>query len=395
MTNDEPNVSYPYGGVRSDSYGSAPGSYDLRPTQIEIDLSALRNNVECIRSIIGERPIVGIVKANAYGHGLIRTSQELLKCGVDQLGVAFLEEGIELRRAGIAAPILVLGGLLGSQAAHFIDYDLMITASSVFKLMQIEETAAALGKRAKVHLKIDTGLERIGIHYYNAHQLFEATLGVQHCDICGVFSHFAESHSQDPSFTRLQLERFMEALEFFPRHSLPTPTRHIANSAAVLQHPETLLDMVRVGIMLYGVRPRADLAAHLPLRPVLRLKTRVVYFKVVSKDARVGYDGTWVASENTRVVTLPVGYGDGYRRTLSNVGTVLIGGKRHPIVGNISMDQMMVSIGQCSAHNEDEAVLIGQQGSDCITCEELAATIDTSPYEILTGLAARVPRRYL
>jgi len=367
----------------------------LRPTRIEVNLSALRHNVQCVRSLVGNRPIMGIVKANAYGHGLVRTSQELLRYGVDQLGVAFLEEGIELRRAGITAPILVLGGLLGSQVRHFIEFDLMITASSVFKLHQIEEAAAALGKRAKVHLKVDTGLERIGIHYYNAHKLFEAALAVKHCDILGVFSHFAESHSEDHSYTRLQLERFHEALDFFPRHSVPMPTRHIANSAAIMQHPDSLLDMVRPGIMLYGVRPRADLAPHIPLQPVLSLKTRVVYFKVVPKGARVGYDGTWVAPEDTRVVTLPVGYGDGYRRTLSNVGCVLIAGKRYPIVGKISMDQMMVNIGHDSAFNEDEVVLIGEQGNERITCEELAAMIDTSPYEILTGLAARLPRVYV
>lgn len=366
-----------------------------RPTRVEVDLTAIRHNIECIRSLVADTPIMGIVKANAYGHGLVRLSRELLERGVEQLGVAFLEEGIALRRAGIDAPVLVLGGILGDQVSHYLEHDLMPTASSVFKLNQIEEAAAAMGMRARVHLKIDTGMERIGIHYYNAHQLFEAAVAAKHCDLCGVFSHFAESHAVDRSYTRLQLERFHEALDFFPRHSLPMPTRHIANSGAILQHPEAILDMVRPGIMLYGVYPSDETQRTVALRPVLTLKTCVVYFKVVPKGARVGYDGKWVAPDDTRVITLPVGYGDGYRRALSNKGSALVGGKRYPIVGSISMDQMMVNIGQDTAYNGDEAVLIGSQGAESISIEEIAELVDTTPYEIMVGINTRVPRRYL
>lgn len=366
-----------------------------RPTVVDIDVAALRHNVQCVRSFVGDRPVMGIVKANAYGHGLVRTSQEFLHCGVDQLGVAFLEEGIVLRKAGVQAPILVLGGILSEQIAHYLEYDLMITAPSVFKLEQIEETAASDGKQAKVHLKIDTGLERIGVHYDHAHELFEAAVAARHCDLCGVFSHFADAHAVDGTYTALQLERFLEALEFFPRHSLPTPPRHIANSGAILQHPESLLDMVRPGIMLYGVYPSEETRRSVGLKPSLSLRTRVVYFKVVRQGSRVGYDGTWTAPEDTRVVTLPVGYGDGYRRALSNKGSVLINGRRYPIVGNISMDQLMVSIGQDSAYNNEEAVLIGTQGEECITAEQVAHLAGTSPYEVLVGINTRVPRRYI
>jgi alanine racemase len=369
--------------------------FALRPTVAEINLAALKHNIECIKSLAGAARIMGVVKANAYGHGLIRVARELLDCGVHQLGVAFLEEGIVLRRAGITAPILVLGGIIGNQISYFIENDLMITASSVFKLKQIEETAAALGKRAKIHLKIDTGMERIGAHYYNADQIFAAAVAARHCELCGVFSHFAASHAADGSFTALQLERFLEALEFFPRRSLPTPMRHIANSGAILQHPEAILDMVRPGIMMYGAYPAEETKRTVPLQPVLSLKTRVVYFKVVPEGSPVGYDGTWVAPCDTRVVTLPVGYGDGYRRSLANQASVLIHGKRYPIVGNISMDQVMVNIGQDSAYNNDEVVLIGPQGNDCITCEEIARLADTTSYEILTGINTRVPRTYV
>ncbi|MFA6232756.1 MAG: alanine racemase [Bacteroidota bacterium] len=371
------------------------GSIAMRPTVIEVDLDALRENVVSVKERVGQARIMATVKANAYGHGLIRTSRELLRFGVDELGVAFLEEGIALRRAGITAPVLVLGGIIGNQIAHFLEYDLQLTASSVYKLGQIDETAAAMGKRAQVHLKIDTGMGRIGIRHENAVQLFEACRQARHCDLRGVFSHFASSHDPDHRFTKLQLERFNEVLEYFPRNGLDMPLRHIANSAAVLQHPDAILDMVRPGIILYGVYPGPDVERTVRIRPVLSMKTRVVYFKVVLAGASIGYDHTWTATENTRVVTLPVGYGDGYARTLSNRAQVLINGQRYPIVGRISMDQCMVDIRQDSAYTGDEVVLIGTQADERISVEELAEFCDTIPYEILTMLNTRVPRNYV
>lgn len=373
----------------------ADEEFTLRPTIAEVDFSALRHNFEGVRQLSGGAKILATVKANAYGHGLVPVAKKMLELGAYGLGVAFLEEGIALRRAGIEAPILVLGGIIGNQIEHFLHWNLMITASSVFKLEQIEETAQKLNKRAKVHLKIDTGMERIGVHYYNADQLFAAAQKCRHCDIEGVFSHFAASHAADRVFTQLQLQRFVEALEYFPRHDLPTPMRHIANSGAILQHPDTILDMVRPGIMLYGVYPDQECQKTVPLKPVLSLKSRVVYFKVVPQGAPVGYDGSFVAPEQTRVVTVPVGYGDGYRRGLSNKAQVLIHGQRYPVIGRVSMDQTMVNIGNGSAYNDDEVVLIGEQGDECISCEELADLLDTSPYEILTGINTRVPRRYV
>ena len=372
----------------------ADEEFTLRPTVAEVDFSALQHNFKGVQQLCGSAKILATVKANAYGHGLIPVSKKLLELGAYGLGVAFLEEGIALRRAGIKAPILVLGGIIGNQIEHFLHWDLMITASSVWKLEQIEETAQALNKRAKIHLKIDTGMERIGIHHYHADQLFDAAQKCQHCDIEGVFSHFAASHAADEGFTKLQLHRFEEALDYFPRHGLPMPCRHIANSGAVLQHADAILDMVRPGIMLYGVYPDTETRKTVPLRPVLSLKSRVVYFKVVPQGVPVGYDGSFVAPEQTRVVTIPVGYGDGYRRGLSNKAQVLIHGKRYPVIGRVSMDQTMVNIGWDSAYNNDEVTLIGAQGSECITCEELAELLDTSPYEILTGINTRVPRIY-
>ncbi len=369
-------------------------SIALRPTTVEVNLPSIRQNVAGIRKAVGSALIMGTVKANAYGHGLIRVSKELLKYGVDQLGVAFLEEGVALRNAGITAPILVLGGIIGNQISHFIEYDLMLTASSIFKMKQIDETARAMGARAKVHIKIDTGMGRIGIRPENAHLLFEEAISAKNCDLAGVFSHFASSHAADPAFTKRQLDVFHDALEYFPKHGLPFPLRHIANSGAILQHRYATLDMVRPGIILFGVYPGQDVEKSIPLHPALSMKTRVAFFKVVKKGSPIGYDHIWIADRDTRVVTLPFGYGDGYARAHSINGAVLIHGKRYPIAGRISMDQCMVDIGGDSAYNDDEVVLIGRQGDACITVEELAERIGTIPYEILTNINTRVPRIY-
>lgn len=367
----------------------------LRPTIVEVNLAALEANIRAVRSLVGERRIMASVKANAYGHGLIRMSEELLRRGVDELGVAFLEEGIALRKAGITAPILVMGGILGNQISHFLRWDLQLTASSVYKLKQIDQTAGALGTRAKVHLKIDTGMGRIGIRSEHAHTLFDAMFDTSHCDLIGVFSHFASSHNPDDPFTQTQLERFNRALEYFPQHGLPYPVRHIANSGAVLQNPEAYFEMVRPGIMLYGVYPDKSTTRSVVLKPVLSFKTRVVYFKVVPKGNRIGYDHTWEAVSDTRIITLPVGYGDGYPRALSNKGEVLLRGKRYTIAGRISMDQCMVDIGQDSGYNDDEVVLIGEQEGERVSVEEVAEWAGTIPYEILANISTRVPRRYV
>jgi alanine racemase len=365
-----------------------------RPTVAEVDLDALRWNVRQVRALSGAARIMASVKANAYGHGLVDTSRALVRFGVDELGVAFLEEGIALRRAGITAPILVLGGIIGNQISHFLEYDLQLTASSLYKMRQIEDAAAAAGARAQVHVKIDTGMGRIGVRPESAPALFDAVLGSAHCDLRGVFSHFASSHDADPSFTERQLEVFLKTLEFFPARGAPMPLRHIANSGAVLQHPASILDMVRPGIMLYGVYPGPRVRKTAELQPVMTFRTRVVYFKAVARGTPIGYDHSWEAPRDTRIVTLPVGYGDGYPRALSNRGAVLLHGARYPIAGMISMDQTMVDIGGDSAWNGDDAVLFGRQGEARLTIEEIAEHAGTIPYEILTGINTRVPRKY-
>jgi alanine racemase len=360
----------------------------VRPTFVEVDLGRLTSNFRAIREHVGNVKVMPILKANAYGHGLVHVAQHMQNLGADYIGVAVLEEGILLREKGIRIPILVLGGILGNQVPHFIIHDLTITASSIEKLNQIEEAAQRLHCTARVHLKIDTGMERIGVHYYNAGPFLEASARCRHVFVEGIFS-------ADLSHGRLQLERFHEVLSMYKKIGIEQPPiRHMANSGAVLQLPEAKFDCVRPGILLYGVYPSDEVARYISVQPALSWKSRVVYLKVIKPGPSVGYGSTWTAEKPVRSVTIPVGYGDGYFRSMFRKAQVLIHGKKYPVIGTISMDQIVVNINSDSAFNEDEVILIGEQNDAAITCEDLARWAGTIPYEILTNINTRVPRVY-
>lgn len=366
-----------------------------RPTRIVVDLDVLAGNLRAIRAHVGV-PVMAIVKANAYGHGLVPVAHHLQAQGVEQLGVAFVEEGMALRRAGITAPILVLGGILGRQVGQLIQHDLEITVSSLDKLRKVEAAAERLGRKAVVHLKIDTGMERIGVHSYSCGPMIEAAAASSWCTVKGVYSHLACADDPASEMTTLQLERFREACAHFERIGAPMPIRHLANSGGVLHYPETWLDMVRPGIMLYGVLPDPGAHRTVDVKPALSLISQVVYFKTVLAGHPVGYGATWAPQRDTHVVTVPIGYGDGYPRALSNCGEVLIRGQRRPIVGRLCMDQFMVDLGpEGSAYVEDDVVLIGTQGGETISVEDVAQRAGTIGYEILTRLNERVPREYV
>ena len=366
-----------------------------RPTRIVVDLDALSHNLHAIRAHVGV-PVMAIVKANAYGHGLVPVAHHLQAQGIKQLGVAFAEEALTLRRAGITVPVLVLGGILGRQVSQLIQHDLEITVSSLDKLRKVEAAAARLGRKAVIHLKIDTGMERIGVHSYSCAPFIEAAVASQWCVLKGVYSHLACADDPDSPMTLQQLERFQQACAHFDRIGAPMPIRHLANSGGVLHFPQTWLDMVRPGIMLYGVLPDPQARRSVAIRPALSLLSQVVYFKVVKAGSTVSYGATWAPQQDTHIVTVPIGYGDGYPRALSNCGEVLIRGQRHPIVGRLCMDQFMVDLGpQGSAYIEDDVVLIGQQGAASLTVEDVAAWAQTIGYEILTRFNERIPREYI
>ncbi|MGD0877267.1 MAG: alanine racemase [Anaerolineales bacterium] len=366
----------------------------VRATWAEINLDRLSRNLQAIRAHVAPARVMIIVKANAYGHGLAEVAKQLGP-QADYIGVAVLEEGIFLRELGVTAPILVLGGIWGDQVPQYLQHDLTLTASSVERLEQIDAVAGRMGVMAKVHLKIDTGMERIGVHYYSAQTLQKAALRCTHVEVEGIFSHFANSDAVELSHARLQLERFQEVLRFYERNSLPVPIRHMANSAAILQLKESHLDMVRPGIMLYGVYPGKEVRRTVKVQPALAWKSRVVYFKVVRAGHPVSYGSTWQSDHPVRIVTVPVGYGDGYFRSMSNLAQVIIRGKKYPQVGRICMDQMMVNIEVDSAFNGDEVTLLGESDNQDITAQELADWAGTIPYEILTNINTRVPRVYI
>ncbi len=367
----------------------------LRPTHVEVNLDRLSQNLKAIRERTSPAKVMIILKANAYGHGMDAVARHLAP-HADYIGVAVLEEGVLLREMGITTPVLVLGGIWEEQIPEFIKHDLTLTASSVERLEHIDQAAGMLGKKAVVHLKIDTGMERIGVHYYSAHTLQEAALGCKHVVVEGIYSHFANSDAADLTHARLQLERFNEVLRFYERNGLPTPMRHMANSGAILQLPEATFDMVRPGILLYGVYPSPDAPHTVKVRPALTWSSKVVYFKVTRPGHPVSYGSTWQSDRMVRVVTVPVGDGDGYFRSMSNKAQVIIRGVKYPKVGRICMDQMVVNLGRDgTGYNGDKVVLIGEMDGERITVEDLADWAGTIPYEILTNINTRVPRVYV
>jgi len=371
----------------------SPEEARLRPTYAVVSLSRLQGNLTAVKRQVAPARVMAILKANAYGHGLEPVARALAPLA-DSFGVALVEEGIALRRLGLDNPILVFGGTWTRQIPLFLDHGLTLTVPSLARLRDVEEAAAARGTRARVHLKIDTGMERIGVHHYNAEGLLEAAARSPHVEVEGIYSHFANADAEDLADARRQLARFEEVLRFYERRSLPVPRRHMANSAALLRMPESHLDLVRPGILLYGVYPFAGAPRSVEVRSALSWKSRVVYFKVVRAESPVSYGSTWSSNHPVRVVTVPVGYGDGYFRSLSNRAQVILRGKRYAQVGRICMDQMMVNIEEGSGYNGDEVVLIGEQEGERLAVEELADWAGTIPYEVLTAISERVPRVY-
>jgi alanine racemase len=375
-------------------------TYKNRPTRAEISFINLRNNLSIIKSLINnDVKIMAMVKANAYGHGLYEISKELLHHGVEYLGVAFLEEGVYLRRSGITAPILVLGAINTDQIAEFIKNDIEITSSSLDKSIAIATVAKEMGKVAKVHLKVDTGMERIGVHWYNAERFIEKSFDCESITIKGICSHLAKAES-DTDCTIQQLNHFESVLNLMEKKRLLPQCIHIANSAGIINHKNSHYTMVRPGIMLYGYNPNGYLPDQKfhgkKLKPVMTLKTKVAYFKVVPAQTGISYNHTYSTKSQTRIVTLPIGYGDGYFRLLSNKGEVIIRGKKYPVVGTVCMDQCMIDIGMDgTAYNGDDVLLFGEMDGHTIPLEFLCDKIGTITYEFLCGISSRVPRVYI
>jgi alanine racemase len=336
-----------------------------------------------------------VLKADAYGHGLLQCARLFGDLGADSFGVAFVEEGITLRRAGCRQPVLIMGGIVGSQISLFLEHDLDMTASSVFKIEAINDAASGAGRRARVHLKIDTGMNRIGQSWRTITQLFEAAKRCTHVEIAGIYSHLAVAEDFRSDFSELQIARFRRVLDEAESLGLSVGIRHIANSAGAIRFPDAHFDMIRPGLGLFGLHATPDLQEIFPLEPALSLISEIVYIKRVRKGEGVSYGLLWSAPEDVWLATVAVGYGDGYPRLAGRGASALIGGKRYPVVGAVCMDQLMVNLGQDRYRVGEPVVLWGKQGSEEITLWDICKPSGFIPYELPIFLTGRVPRVYV
>lgn len=367
----------------------------MRPTFLEVNLPQLRKNVEAIRAHVTPARVMVMVKANAYGHGVDGVAP-FIEPYVDYLGVALPEEGIHLRGLGIRKPILVAGGTLPEQVSVFAEHDLTLTGSSVELLDMAEDISRSTGKRIKTHLKIDTGMERVGVREYEAETLIRKSTACSHIEVEGIYTHLANSELADKSYSFMQLRRFQEVLHFYEKHSIPIPPlRHVCNSGGILNVPDAHLDLVRPGILFYGVYPGDEVDRVLDVKSALAWRSRVAYSKITRPGRPVSYGSLWQAEAETRIVTVPCGYADGYFRRMTNRAQVIVNGRKYPQVGRICMDQFMVNVGDAEAQVGDEVILLGESDNERITAEDLAAWMGTNEYEVLTNISARVPRLFI
>ena len=371
-----------------------PESPQGRPTLCWIDHDALRWNLRQIREKVGANvKILSMVKANAYGHGAAAVAQTLAGAGGDAFGVATLEEGVELRQSGIHAPILVLAGAYEEQLAEFFAHSLTPVVHDLTRLERLEKAVRRRSATLNVHLKIDTGMGRLGLVAAESEAWIPELKNLAALRIEGVFSHFSHAESVDGDYTRRQLEIFNRVVERLRGEQIAPPLVHFANSAATITLPAAYFDMVRPGIMLYGVYPSAAMASQMILKPVLAWKTKILQLKKVPAGTSISYGQTFVTKRESMIATLPIGYADGYPRLLSNRGEVLVGGQRAKVAGRVCMDLTMIDVTDIrNVKQGDEVVLLGRQGDAEVSADQIAAWANTISYEILTSIGARVPR---
>lgn len=369
----------------------------FRPIWAEINCDNLIYNFGLARETVGsEVRVMAVVKADAYGHGAVAVARVLSTAGVDAFGVASLEEAIELREAGIAGNILVLGYTQPTWASEVVEYDVQQTLYHQNLALALSREATARNRIVKIHVKIDTGMGRIGISPENALPFIENLFKLPGIKVEGIFTHLSCVDILDEEYTASQLTRFSHLISELDSAGLKIPTRHAANSAGTLHYPLSHLDMVRTGIMIYGLFPSEQFKTiKTGLRPAMSIKSMVVELKTVSAGTRISYSGTFKTTKTTRIATLPVGYADGFSRRLSNTGSVLIAGRRAPIVGNVCMDFLMVDVSNVpEVKVNDEAALVGRQGGEEISVDEIAAQLGTINYEVITLIGKRVHRVY-
>ena len=366
----------------------------MRTNIASIDLDAIAFNLKQVKKRVKPAKVMAVVKANAYGHGVVRVAGRLIKEGIDYLAVARVGEGIELRESGIKVPILIFGGFFPNQISLFLKHNLELTLFSLENLKNLSQAATETGIRPKVHIKVDTGMGRIGLPFEQADDFIRQVYECENVELAGLYSHFATSDEKDKTFANLQLQRFTELIERLEKSGIKIVLKHIANSGAILDMANSYLDIVRPGIMLYGYYPSTQTTESLPLNPAMILKSRVISVKKFSPGDSVSYGRKFIAKKKrTRIATIPLGYGDGYNRLLTNQGFVSIRGGVFPVVGRVCMDQIMVNIGlDTDIKMGDEVVLFGPDFGKKVSVGYICKKLRTIPYEVCCAVSNRIPR---
>ena len=356
----------------------------MRPTYAEIHLDAIRHNVSAIAEVVGPSEVCAVVKADGYGHGDVPVAEAALEAGATWIAVAIVEEGIRLREAGIDAPILLLSEPGDGDPTGILEWGLTPTAYS----HAFVDSLGQIGVSKPVHLKIDTGMHRVGAAPRMVHDLLEA-IGRAGLEVGALWTHFPVA-DEDPEFTRAQIELFDEATS-----TVEVPMVHLANTAGALLFPEARRSMVRVGLGVYGLHPCMDTRELVDLEPAMRLVSHVTHVQRLEAGAKPSYGRIKSLAQEATVVTVPVGYADGYARGLSRYGCTIIGGRRYPLAGMVTMDQIVVNVGDAEVGPGDEVVLLGRQGDQEIKADEWAEELETISYEVVCGIGPRVSRRYI
>jgi alanine racemase len=361
----------------------------------EIDTAAVRHNLAAVRARAGDALVMAVLKANAYGHGAVEMARLLAAEGIDAIGVGDSGEALELRDAGIKARILIVGGIIPGEMPRVVSNDIEVNLHTVQMAEELNAEAAKQNRTVRVHLKVDTGMGRLGMQPFEAVPFLHNMRRLRNLELVGMCTHFSLPYERNPAFTSRQLEHFKLAVEAAERLGYEDLTLHTSSSLALFGRDDALFNMVRTGIALWGLLP-GDTTGHADeLKPVLELKSRILFLKDVPEGTPIGYSRTYYAPAPARIATLPVGYNDGYRTALSNRAEVLVRGVRCPVVGRVSMDYTTIDVSLVpEAAVGDEVTLVGRDGDDAITLADVAAWAEAIPYEILCGLGRRVARVY-
>jgi len=365
----------------------------FRPVWAEVNLGALKHNLKVVKGYTNSE-IMPIVKADAYGHGAVEVVRALKTEGISRFGVAFLEEALELRKCFPGLTFMVIGPTLPQYSDILVKEEIIPEIFQVEQAEALSKAALKLNKKARLHIKVDTGMGRIGFREGALEDIIRISR-LPGLVLEGIYTHLATADSADPTYTQEQLEKFDRLYEQLEMKGIHIPIRHAANSAALIRFPRSHYELCRPGIILYGMQPISHMATETELKPVLSLKARISHLKTIESGQSVGYGRSFIASRPTKVATLPIGYADGLRRDLSNGGQVLVKGKRARIIGKICMDQVMIDVSEIADIKiGDTVTIIGQDEGEAITAEEMASALGTISYEIFCGISKRVPRVY-